>query len=366
MDGFEFFSIFLIDEIERGRRMHVRRSLRDAQDPLSLPDRTFMRQFRISKNLFSFLVEELKPVLLNKGVVRISPQARILVALRFYATGKYQKSLADDIFVSVSQASVSRCIHQVSKAINELLFPKYIKFPTVEEEQSEGQTKFFEKYGFPNVIGVIDSTCIALKSIEAQHPNFINSKGVHSLKVQMVTDSSLKILGICSDSPGGTEDSAMWYKNEIREILSLHQNHNSWLLGDGNFPLEPWLLTPFKNPDENEKVFNKKHYAARECMRKCKRTIRSRFRCLDNELKLSYAPGQVSQIIDACAVLHNLCIIKNVPFHLTESVDEDSDDSDSEANDNGEQIDENINSIINDMASFTRQRVLKDFLSTTL
>lgn len=79
---------------------------------------------------------------------------RILVAMRFFATGlcykknvnkifiililgSYQRIVGDGFLLSVSQTTVSRCITEVSKAICDNLMDKYIKFPQTAQEMAE-------------------------------------------------------------------------------------------------------------------------------------------------------------------------------------------------------------------------------------
>lgn len=45
------------------------------------------------------------------------------------------------------------------------------------------------------------------------------------------------------------------------------------------------------------------------------------FRCLLKHRTLHYSPNKASRIINACVVLHNLCIAENVPL-IDEDIDE--------------------------------------------
>lgn len=74
-----------------------------------LSEHRFKELFRVNKALFAFLCDELTPHL---GQPRyrtgVTPQQKILVALRFYATGCYQRSIGGDFYLGVSQTSVHR------------------------------------------------------------------------------------------------------------------------------------------------------------------------------------------------------------------------------------------------------------------
>lgn len=93
---------------------------------------------------------------------------------------------------------------------------------------------------------------------------------------------------------------------------------NQWLLGDSGYPLEPWLLTPFDNPDPNtpEGRYNRSHKITRSVIERCNGRLKMVFRCLLGERKLRYNPQKVGIIVNTCAVLHNLLIRAGVEFEF--------------------------------------------------
>jgi len=53
-----------------------------------------------------------------------------LTALRFFASGSYQLDIGDNRSSALSQSSVSRCIAEVSNALNQPdIIKRYISFP---------------------------------------------------------------------------------------------------------------------------------------------------------------------------------------------------------------------------------------------
>ncbi|KFM60189.1 putative nuclease HARBI1, partial [Stegodyphus mimosarum] len=78
---------------------------------------------------------------------------------------------------------------------------------------------------------------------------------------------------------------------------------------DADYPLEPWLLTPVSSPtvgSANER-YKKKHATTRNCIERCIGVLKSRFRCLLHARELTYEPTTAGKIVNACAVLHNIC-----------------------------------------------------------
>lgn len=61
---------------------------------------------------------------------------QILAALAFYANGCYQKNIGAYYHLGLSQASVSLCLRDVTKALNNPeIQAKYIKFPMTMVER---------------------------------------------------------------------------------------------------------------------------------------------------------------------------------------------------------------------------------------
>jgi len=79
--------------------------------------------------------------------------------------------------------------------------------------------------------------------------------------------------------------------------------------------LEPWLLTPFPEvqPGTQEEYFNRRRSTTRSTVERCIGVMKKRYRCLLRYRTLEYTPEKAGQIINACAVLHNMCIRANLP-----------------------------------------------------
>lgn len=82
------------------------------------------------------------------------------------------------------------------------------------------------------------------------------------------------------------------------------------MAGDAGYPLQPWLMTPITDAEENtpESRYTAAHIAARNCIERCFGVLKQRFRCLLKHRTLHYSPVRAGKIIKACAVLHNMAI----------------------------------------------------------
>ncbi|XP_024872169.1 uncharacterized protein LOC112454808 [Temnothorax curvispinosus] len=104
------------------------KTLRNTIDPFDLTDRQFVKVFRLSKDAVRYLCDVLQ-CSLQRRRRGLSVETQIFTALRFFATGSYQKAVGNDYLVSVSQSAVSRAIKAVAVSITQLLAHEWIKFP---------------------------------------------------------------------------------------------------------------------------------------------------------------------------------------------------------------------------------------------
>lgn len=89
------------------------------------------------------------------------------------------------------------------------------------------------------------------------------------------------------------------------------------MLGDSGYLLEPWLLTPFENPNQGtpEGRYNYAHKITRSIIERCNGRLKLVFRFILAERKLRYNPEMVGKI-NACAILHNLTIRAEVEYAI--------------------------------------------------
>ncbi|XP_054724465.1 putative nuclease HARBI1 isoform X2 [Uloborus diversus] len=274
-----------------------------------LPDAKFIESFCIPKKVARVLCDELKPELKCTSVYN-----------NFVITSEKKNYVTDGKTFHFSQSSISRCINKVCAAINKRMLKKWVKFPTDSKELERNKREFEALIEFPGVVGAVDCSHIEIitppsKSVIYPRQIFCNESGTYSLNVQLVCDAQLRILNCNAKFPGSVKNSEVWNKSAVRRVMEkLHSSdQKSWLLGDNSYPLEPWLMTPIQDPETDlEETYNIRHLCGLSVIQKCIHVLKSRFKCLLGERPLYYSPRKAANIVNACAVLHNMCVHFNV------------------------------------------------------
>ena len=141
--------------------VHVQRvrHLRDRFNPLEeYDDEDFRLHFGLSKDSVSDLAKILDEDLQHqtRRGLPLTPMQQVLIALRFYATGTFQRVIGDLFGVSVFAAC--KVIHKVSRTIAKLKR----RFLSIPENLADGKRNFYDIGHFPGVIGAIDCTHIRI------------------------------------------------------------------------------------------------------------------------------------------------------------------------------------------------------------
>ena len=145
-------------------------------------------RYRFSRNSIQFITDTIaadleRPTKRNRA---LKPQDQVLVALRFLASGSFLEVVGDTVG-GIPKCTVSRIVSRVSTALARKQ-NEFIRWPSTAAERQEIKQGFFEKGGFPGVIGCIDGTHIRIQGPTAHESDFVNRKGFHSINVQAICD----------------------------------------------------------------------------------------------------------------------------------------------------------------------------------
>ncbi|XP_076000004.1 putative nuclease HARBI1 [Genypterus blacodes] len=292
----------------------------DRFDLDSVSDNFLLTTFGFPREFILYLVELLREALCRRTQRSraISPEVQVLAALGFYTSGSFQSSMGDAI--GISQASMSRCVTNVTKALAE----KASEFITFTRDASSKEQSFLEFQrvaGFPGVLGVLDYVQVAIKAPNSEDCSYINKKGFHSIGCMLVCDARGLLLSAETHWPGALKDTDVLQRSDLHKLLQ--DTEDGWLLGDCRYPLKKWLMTPVSYPESPaEHQYNLAHDATHEIVDRTFRAIQTRFRCLDGAKGyLQYSPEKSSSILLACCVLHNASLKSGLDAWTLERTD---------------------------------------------
>jgi len=158
----------------------------------------------------------------------IPVETQVLAALQFFGTGSYQWVIGRTC--GLSQSSVCLAIDGVTRALIRHA-PTYIQFSVDQQALRRTKLAFHSIAGFPNVVGAIDCSHIAVKTPSEHEEAFVNRKGIHTINIQAVCDPDMKITNIVAKWPGSTHDSFIWRSSGLHTVFE-RNDVNGWLLGE--------------------------------------------------------------------------------------------------------------------------------------
>ena len=97
----------------------------------------------------------------------------------------------------IGKSTVLIIIRRVTKEISFHLAPKHIQTPSTEKEVQEIVGQFYERHGFPQCLGAVDETHIAIRRPSVTFSSdFVNRKGHYTLNGQAAADYSYRFFDI--------------------------------------------------------------------------------------------------------------------------------------------------------------------------
>ncbi|XP_029347920.1 putative nuclease HARBI1 [Acyrthosiphon pisum] len=312
--------ILVLNELEQHQAIYAlkvqRRRLRDIYNPFDLREYDFTKLFRISKNLALYIIDKLSYVqrLQRKRKNGLSLQLQVIVAIRFFAFGSFQRCVGQDNLGSISQPSVSRCITRVATSLFEVCLSDWVRFPQNDAERKAVEIRFRDIMGVPGIIGCIDGTQVAIATpfpLDNEEA-YKNHHGYHSINCQLICDNQLRIMNaLCF--PGTVHDQFIFSSSIIHtEMNRLHTQRigKYFLLADSGYRAEPFILTPVLGAAKGspEERYTKRHCQVRNCIERCNGVLKMRWRCLSKYSTLRYRPKTSAFIVIACVILHNMCL----------------------------------------------------------
>lgn len=202
----------------------------------------------------------------------IEPAMRLMVTLRFVATGDSYPSLG--YAFRIHPSTVCNIIRETCSILWDVLSPLYLP-PLSEDDWLEVAESFYTKCQFPNCLGSIDGKHIRIQAPENSGSTYFNYKKYFSIILLAICDANYKFTYVDIGSYGAQSDGGI-LKNSIfgKKIMNgqlnipkgkllPHTNESVplYFIGDEAFPLLINLLRPYSKRrntrmPEEELIFN--------------------------------------------------------------------------------------------------------------
>lgn len=305
----------LIDESSHSTsvRQSVRRELSFWEEQVpSWSDAEFKRNFRMNRSTFDLIATGLHPFLAKQTCKGAPLSPRKVCAIGVWRLKEAQMSYqAIAVLFQVGRSTAYYSTILFVRTINHVLFDKYVHLPRNQEE-FESTSRKFEVYShgvFKHAVGAIDGTHLPIHKPDiSSDPNhkYVNRKGWPSLNCLAIVDRNSMFLYFNARWPGSVGDSRILTNSRLSSGRFLPPQ--CFLLGDAGFPLESWLLTPYRETPgmtPAQRNFNKFFSSSRIIVEQSFGELKARWRILLHEIYAS--PTEAAGMASACVILHNIC-----------------------------------------------------------
>ena len=275
---------------------------------------------RMNKTTFSILCNELRPFIQKKTTILrdpISVEQRVAVTLWKLTTNVEYRTISNLFGIGLS--TVGSIVIETCQVISNHLLQKYVYIPkgNLLKDIIEG---FSTCWGFPQAAGAVDGSHVPIIRPQESASDYYNRKGFYSVIIQGLVDYRGQFMDVYIGWPGKVHDARVFVNSSVYTKGSNGTLLPSWtrklcsvdvplvILGDPAYPLLPWLMKPYIENDTTtaaQKLFNYRQSRARMVVENAFGRLKGRWRCLLKRLDTKLE--NVTMVIAACVVLHNVC-----------------------------------------------------------
>jgi len=108
-------------------------------------------------------------------------QVRLMVFLYHATQGPNYRTISQ--LFGLGRSTISKCVHDVSRAIIQHMWSAYIRLPS-SQETAQSMNRWRMQTGIPGIVGAIDGTHIAIQKPCKNGEAYFNRKSFYSLNVQ--------------------------------------------------------------------------------------------------------------------------------------------------------------------------------------
>ncbi|XP_071652226.1 uncharacterized protein [Temnothorax longispinosus] len=229
---------------------------------------------RMMPDSFDELLNLIEPIIRKQETncrKPIPPAIRLLITLRYLASGDLMSSLA--MSYRSGKSTVSGIIQETCEAIWETLQHRVLFQPS-QQRWKEIADDFSTKWNFPHCIGAVDGKHVVIQAPPYAGSTFYNYKGQHSIVLMAIVSASYEFLMVDIGAQGRHHDGGIFkgsimgqrFENRQMELPPPCSLPNSNILvpyilvGDAAFQLNEYTLRPYPGNRLNRirEIFNKR------------------------------------------------------------------------------------------------------------
>ncbi|XP_069801031.1 uncharacterized protein [Dendropsophus ebraccatus] len=252
----------------------------------------------------------------------IPPDQRLLVTLRYLATGESFSSLHYQF--RMGKSTISKIIHHTCKELWNILQPIHLPHPdpAIWKDIAEG---FFNATQFPNCVGALDGKHIRIQKPANSGSMYYNYKKFFSIILMALADHTCKFIAVDIGAYGGTNDARVFNESNLGKLLYSGQlglpppqplpattepSLPFVIVADDAFRMGENILKPYSSRqlDSSKRTFNYRLTRARRVIECAFGILAGKWRILNKAIQLT--PEGVTDVVKACVVLHNFIISK--------------------------------------------------------
>ena len=181
----------------------------------------FYRYLRMSPDRFRHLLSTVEGLISKNDTnfrKSVSAEERLVVTLRFLATGDSQQSLSFSF--RLGKSTVSRIISETCDAIYQSLKDDYLRCPASTSEWLAIADDFKEIWNFPHVIGALDGKHIRIECPKNSGSLYYNYKGFYSIVLMAMCDARYTITLFDIGQYGSNNDSGILSKSRMGNYVT--------------------------------------------------------------------------------------------------------------------------------------------------
>ena len=275
------------------------------QELLVEDTKTYMEMMRMNYESFKEILRFIEPYITPKHSTietkTVSPAERLVLTIRFLATGETFRSLHFQF--RIGERAISYITEEVTEAIVRYLGKEHIKTPSNSEEWLKISEAFQSRWNFPNSLGTIDGKYSQIRPPSGTGSEHFNYKKTFSIILLAIAGPNYECIYADVGSNDRVNDSGVWNSSDLRrkiedDDLSIPSptplpygsiRTPYVIVGDDAFALKSYMMKPYSQKDltTEKSIYNYRH-------RRARRISENLFGILANKWRVFQQPLNVS------------------------------------------------------------------------